>query len=79
MALSPVHRKPRRQSAEPSSTLRYGDAIGPYIINGFAGKGATSYVYRARRKDGFEPVAIKVLHPHLVADPTKRLKFYREA
>jgi serine/threonine-protein kinase len=60
-------------------TLQYGDSLGPYILNGFAGTGATSFVYRARRKDGFEPVAIKVLHPHLVANATKRLKFYREA
>ncbi|MBA2665075.1 MAG: serine/threonine protein kinase [Bradymonadaceae bacterium] len=61
------------------ATLRYGDRIGPYVINGFAGTGATSYVYRARRIDNFDSVAIKVLHPHLVADPINRLKFYREA
>lgn len=69
----------RRRPAEPQPTLQYGDEFGPYIITGFAGSGATSYVYRARRRDRFESVAIKVLHPHLVADPTKRLTFYREA
>lgn len=79
MASSPIQRRPRGQVNPCSPTLQYGDFIGPYIINGFAGTGATSFVYRARRKDGFEPVAIKVLHPHLVANATKRLKFYREA
>lgn len=68
-----------RRRPTPEPTLQYGDEFGPYIITGFAGSGATSYVYRARRRDRFEPVAIKVLHPHLVADPTKRLTFYREA
>ena len=60
-------------------TLRYGDQLGPYIITGLAGRGATSFVYRARRIDAQEPVAIKVLHPELVADPRRRLTFYREA
>lgn len=69
----------RRRPQEPEPMLQYGDKFGPYIITGFAGSGATSYVYRARRRDRFESVAIKILHPHLVADPTKRLTFYREA
>jgi serine/threonine-protein kinase len=74
-----IHRKPRLDSGTPEPTLRYGDTFGNYVINGFAGKGATSYVYEARPRDTFEKVAIKVLHPHLLADPTKRRKFYREA
>ncbi len=75
---SQIRRAPKMGGA-PEPTLKYGDQFGPYIITGFAGSGATSYVYRARRKDRFEPVAIKVLHPHLVADPSRRLTFYREA
>ena len=74
-----IRRNPRGSEEQPRPTLTYGDEFGPYIITGFAGCGATSYVYRARRRDRFEPVAIKVLHPHLVADPTRRLRFYREA
>ncbi len=76
---SHIRRKPAGTNEQPPATLSYGDEFGPYIITGFAGCGATSYVYRARRRDRFEPVAIKVLHPHLVADPTRRLTFYREA
>lgn len=73
-----VRRSPRAR--RPSPTLSYGDRVEDrYIINGFAGTGATSYVYRARHMDSFEPVAIKVLHPHLLRDPIKRRRFLREA
>lgn len=77
---SEINRRPRRSDEDPSrSTLRYGDRLGRYVVTGFAGKGATSYVYRARRQDAFDSVAIKVLHPHLVEDPSKRRKFFNEA
>lgn len=77
--MTAIHRKPRLEPNEPEPTLRYGDTFGNYVINGFAGKGATSYVYEARPRDTFTKVAVKVLHPHLLADPSKRRKFYREA
>ncbi|MEZ4460049.1 MAG: serine/threonine-protein kinase [bacterium] len=69
----------RTPDAGPRPTLRYGDRLGRYVINGFAGTGATSFVYRARREDAFEAVAIKVLHPHLLNDAVKRKRFLREA
>lgn len=68
-----------KSSPGPQPTLRYGDPFGDYVITGFAGKGATSFVYQARRADDFQKVAVKVLHPHLLADPAKRRKFYQEA
>jgi|GEM_PF-1780543 len=68
-----------KSSPGPQPTLRYGDQFGDYVITGFAGKGATSFVYQARRGDDFQKVAVKVLHPHLLADPAKRRKFYQEA
>lgn len=74
-----IRRRPAAGEEKPEATLSYGDEFGPYVITGFAGSGATSYVYRARRRDNFDPVAIKMLHPHLVADPTRKLTFYREA
>ena len=64
-------------SAEPQ--FKYGDRFEDYLINGFAGSGATSHVYRARRADSFEPVALKILHPHLLGQPGKRERFLREA
>ncbi len=72
------HSRPSRRPRD-NSPLQYGDRIGPYLITGFAGRGGTSYVYRARRQDSFEPVAIKVLHPRFVDDARKRRKFFREA
>ncbi len=74
-----ISRTPTASSDEPRPTLQYGERLGRYIINGFAGTGATSFVYRARREDSFEPVAIKVLHPHLMNDEVKRKRFLREA
>lgn len=76
--MSSISRSPQ-VAREPRPTLRYGDRIGNYIVNGYAGEGATSFVYRGRREDSFEPVAIKVLHPHLLRDETKRTRFLREA
>lgn len=78
MTSKTIRRQPRAR--KPSPTLTYGDRVEDrYLINGFAGTGATSYVYRARGLDSFEPVAIKVLHPHLLKDPIKRRRFLREA
>lgn len=77
MPASAISRTPR--VSRPQPTLRYGDRFGGYIVNGFAGVGATSYVYRAREAESFEPVAIKVLHPHLLDDEVKRTRFHREA
>ncbi len=73
-----IRRKPEARRG-PQPTLKYGDTLGNYVINGFAGTGATSFVYRARRADSFEPVAIKVMHPHLLGDALKRRRFIREA
>ncbi len=73
-----IRRTPRSRTPKP--TYQYGDHLDDrFVINGFAGMGATSFVYRARRLDSFEPVAIKVLHPHLLKDPIKRRRFLREA
>jgi len=76
---SQIHRSPRSADDSSRSTLRYGDRLERYVINGFAGKGATSHVYRARRQESFESVAVKVLHPHLLEQPNKRRKFFNEA
>lgn len=78
MSQASIRRQPRARKPQP--TYQYGDVLEErYIINGFAGKGATSYVYRARSLESFEPVAIKVLHPHLLKDEVKRRRFLREA
>ena len=77
---SPARRAPSARGSSIKPTYHYGDRVDDrYIINGFAGKGATSFVYRARSVESFEPVAIKVLHPHLLRDRVKRERFLREA
>ena len=73
MGQRPVRKKP------PIATLQYGARLGDYIVNGFAGTGATSYVYRGRHANSFEPVAVKVVHKHLTDDPVRRAKFELEA
>ena len=74
-----IRRQPTAKRSKPQPTLHYGDTFGECVINGFAGTGATSYVYRARKVDSFDPVAVKVLHPHLLKDHIKRERFLREA
>lgn len=76
---STIRRQPTAQTSKPQPTLRFGERFGGCLVNGFAGTGATSYVYKARRVDSFEPVALKVLHPHLLEDEIKRTRFMREA
>lgn len=78
MSSSSIRREPK-SNAQFSPTFKFGDRIGDYVINGFAGVGATSYVYRGRHEASFEPVAIKVLHPHLLSNQIKRTRFVREA
>ena len=79
MSGSTIRRTPQAKDSRPQPTLRFGERFGGCLINGFAGTGATSYVYKARRLDSFEPVAIKVLHPQLLSDDLKRERFLREA
>ena len=38
-----IRRKPEARRG-PQPTLKYGDTLGNYVINGFAGTGATSFV-----------------------------------
>jgi hypothetical protein len=50
-----------------------------YEMGDLLGRGGMGEIYRARRlEDGVE-VAIKVLHPHLCAEPTALERFQREA
>jgi Serine/threonine protein kinase len=54
------------------------ESVGRYSILAEIGSGESSAVYRAVPSDGGEEVAIKVLHPHLAADPVIRRRFCRE-
>src|SRR6266852_6361016 len=53
--------------------------LGPYEIVGAIGEGGMGQVYRAVDTRLNRTVAIKVLPPHLAADPDARARFDREA
>ncbi|MFQ5858404.1 MAG: protein kinase [Anaerolineae bacterium] len=55
-----------------------GKVIGHYRLLELLGQGAMAQVYRARDLDMGGDVAVKVLHPHLTADPEFATRFERE-
>ncbi|GAA4065524.1 serine/threonine-protein kinase [Nonomuraea soli] len=54
------------------------DRVGGYRLESVLGHGGQGTVYLGRSPDG-TPVAVKVLHPHLIADDDARGRFVREA
>ncbi len=59
--------------------LTSGTRLGPYEILASIGAGGMGEVYRAKDSRLDREVAIKVLPPHILADPTARARFEREA
>jgi Tol biopolymer transport system component len=59
--------------------LTAGAHLGPYQIQSVLGAGGMGEVYRARDARLDRTVAIKVLPPHVAADPAARQRFEREA
>lgn len=53
--------------------------LGSYIIESRLGQGGMGIVYRAIDKELGRPVAIKVLHPHLLRHENLKQRFRREA
>lgn len=56
------------------------DSVGPYRLHGRLGTGGQGTVYVGDRAEGpqGQRVALKLLHPHLVTDPTARARFLGE-
>ena len=54
-------------------------SLGPYSIESRLGQGGMGIVYLATDKDLGRPVAIKVLHPHLLKHENLKQRFRREA
>ena len=60
-------------------TLAAGTRLGPYEILAPLGAGGMGEVYRARDTRLARDVAVKVVHPHLAADPERLSRFEKEA
>ncbi len=60
-------------------TLQSGDRLGPYVIQTLLGVGGMGEVYRGRDTRLGRDVALKVISPRLVGDPTRRRRFEIEA
>ncbi|HJS56674.1 MAG TPA: serine/threonine protein kinase, partial [Vicinamibacteria bacterium] len=60
-------------------TLQAGIRLGPYEVLAAVGAGGMGEVYRGRDTRLERTVAIKVLPPHLAANPDLRQRFEREA
>ena len=61
------------------SSLTSGTRLGPYEITDAIGAGGMGEVYKARDTRLDRTVAIKILPPHVAADPAFRTRFEREA
>src|SRR5213075_1463991 len=62
-----------------ASAFKAGDQLGPYEIRELLGVGGMGEVYRARDPRLRRDVALKVISPKLVGDPSLRRRFALEA
>src|SRR5262245_23141917 len=66
-------------AVECSVPLNDGDTIGPYQVIGQLGQGGMATVYKAYHPGLDRHVAIKMMHPGFLDDPTFLARFKREA
>jgi serine/threonine protein kinase len=68
---------PRRKTHEMPAELA--EFAANYEVQGLIGEGGMSAVYKAQHKALNKPMAIKMLHAHLVRDVVQRKRFEQEA
>ncbi|GIK55908.1 MAG: hypothetical protein BroJett015_15710 [Chloroflexota bacterium] len=56
-----------------------GKRVGDYLIEESVGSGSAGHVFRARDEKRGQPVALKVIHPHLASQPAFRDKLLSSA
>jgi serine/threonine-protein kinase len=66
-------------SKSVKTDLKAGDELGGYRLEEQLGEGAMGCVFRARRQDGDEVVALKVVRVEFAADDLYRQRFLHEA
>ncbi len=67
------------RALRPGHARRSGETLGPYVLGPLLGRGGMGEVYRATHVSKGDPVAIKVLHTHLIESDQHRRLFMREA
>jgi eukaryotic-like serine/threonine-protein kinase len=70
---------PPRSAGPASAGLAPGTIIGPYTLEELLGAGGMGVVYKAKSAGAAEPVALKILHRHHIANPQVTKRFIREA
>ncbi len=72
--------KPKRSPEERAKDLALVNTmVGPYLVGAELGGGAMGVVYRATHIDTNRVVALKVMRPQLLEEPTTTARFRREA
>ena len=64
---------------DATPTLNAGQRLGPYEVLSLIGEGGMGEVYKARDTRLDRTVALKILPHSVAADPTRRIRFEREA
>lgn len=71
--------KKRSEDVRKKDLALVGTAVGPYLVHEELGGGAMGVVYRASHIDTNRVVALKVMRPQLLEEPTTVARFQREA
>ncbi len=56
-----------------------GRQLGPFLLDELLGRGAMGEVYAALDSQSSAPLAVKLLHPHVLDEPSHVERFFREA
>jgi len=67
------------RALRPGEGRLSGQPLDKWQLGNLLGRGGMGEVYAATRKDGTEPVAIKLLHPNMLESPENVARFMREA